>query len=206
MPGVVLTLLQLALSPLLLLCWLEWRWSGGERWFITCAELLSLVPGWPGSMLRKAFYRATLRACALRAYIGFGAVVGRRTAEVGEGVYIGPYCIVGSVTLGAGVRLASRVSVPSGRRQHDVGLGAPAEKAPRLVHVTIGEGAWIGEGAIVLADVGRYAVVGAGAVVVRPVADGVTVVGNPARPVRGRGASEPVSSRVAAARGDRTVR
>ncbi|MFN8545794.1 MAG: hypothetical protein U0807_16550 [Candidatus Binatia bacterium] len=153
MPGVVLTLLQLALSlsPLLLLCWLERRWSGGERGFITCAELLSLVPGWPGSMLRKAFYRATLRACALRAYIGFGAVVGGRTAEAGEGT-------------------------------------------------------WIGEGAIVLADVGRYAVVGAGAVVVRPVADGVTVVGNPARPVRGSGASEPVSSRVAAARGDRTVR
>lgn len=33
------------------------------------------------------------------------------------------------------------------------------------------EGAWIGNGAIALADVGRHAVVAAGAVVTRPVPD-----------------------------------
>jgi acetyltransferase EpsM len=47
------------------------------------------------------------------------------------------------------------------------------------------EGAFVGLGALVIQGrtVGRHAVVGAGAVVVSDVADGTTVVGNPARPV-----------------------
>jgi acetyltransferase-like isoleucine patch superfamily enzyme len=45
----------------------------------------------------------------------------------------------------------------------------------------IGEGAWIGAGAVVMQHVGRGAVVGAGAVVVAPVADFAIVAGNPAR-------------------------
>ncbi len=50
----------------------------------------------------------------------------------------------------------------------------------------VGEGAFIGIGAT-LSDrvaVGRNAIVGAGAVVIDDVADGVTVVGVPARPIR----------------------
>jgi maltose O-acetyltransferase len=54
--------------------------------------------------------------------------------------------------------------------------------------VRIGNDVWIGGGAIILGGVtiGDGAIVGAGAVVARDVAAGVTVVGNPARPL-GRG-------------------
>ena len=55
-------------------------------------------------------------------------------------------------------------------------------------HVTVCEGAFIGIGATIKGGVrtGRGATVGAGAVVLRDVADGVTVVGNPARPMSAR--------------------
>jgi virginiamycin A acetyltransferase len=180
---ITLGLLQVALAPLLLGCWLERRRGAGERWFCACAELLSLVPGRPGSTLRKAFYRATLRACATRAYVSFGALLVHRDAAIGRNVYIGPYSIVGSATIGDDVKIASRVSITSGRRQHDVGAAGPVAATPRFSEISIGAGSWIGEGAVVMANVGRNSIVGAGSVVVRHVPDGTTVVGNPAHEV-----------------------
>src|SRR5262245_55986487 len=181
----VLAALQVALSPMLLGCWIERRWGAGERWFGACAEVLSLVPGWPGSMVRKAFYRATLRACASQAYISFGALIVHRAAAVGRNSYIGPYSIIGAAGIGDDVKIASRVSIMSGRRQHDVAADGGAAATPRLSEVSVGDGSWIGEGAIVMANVGRHSIVGAGSVVVRDVPDGATVVGNPAREARG---------------------
>lgn len=178
----VLRLLQVCLAPLVALAWLESALGRGERCFAACGELLALAPGLPGSLLRTAFYAATIRRCATRSYIAFGALLVHRASSIGENVYVGPYAVVGSATLEPGVRLATRVSVPSGRRQHDASAGDPIVPA-HLEPVTIGAGSWVGEGAIVMADVGRGCTVGAGAVVVRPVADGQTVVGNPARPV-----------------------
>lgn len=51
--------------------------------------------------------------------------------------------------------------------------------------VTIGKNVWIGGGAIILPGVtiGDDAIIGAGAVVTKDVTAGMTVVGNPARPI-----------------------
>lgn len=178
---ITLRAVQVALFPLVAVSWLERRWKG-ERWFAACAELLSLIPGRVGSVVRKAFYNATIHHCAERAYISFGVLLVRRAASVGDDVYIGPYSIIGSATIGNAVKIASRVSITSGRHQHGRETVA-ADPRPRLEPVTIGDESWIGEGAIVMADVGKRCIVGAGSVVVRPVPDGAVVAGNPARPI-----------------------
>jgi acetyltransferase-like isoleucine patch superfamily enzyme len=52
--------------------------------------------------------------------------------------------------------------------------------------VRIGQGSWVGSGAIVMADVGRHCVVAAGAVVTRRIPDFAIAAGVPARIVRFR--------------------
>ena len=199
---VILRLLQVALSPLLAACAIERR-IGGEYVFGACGELLSLVPGYPGSMVRKAFYAATTSGCADRSYIAFGTLIAHRGTSIGNGVMIGPYGIIGTARIGDGAKIASRVSILSGRHQHDVPDGQGATDAPVYSEVSIGAGAWIGEGAIIMANVGRRAVVGAGSVVVRDVPDGVTVVGNPARQVASSSKERPDDPAV---RGVRDIR
>ena len=81
--------------------------------------------------------------------------------------------------------------MPSGGRTHGIDdLGVAIRDQPGSPErVRIGAGAWIGSAAIVMADVGRDSVVGAGAVVTRSVPDRVVAAGVPARVVKRRDAS-----------------
>ena len=63
--------------------------------------------------------------------------------------------------------------------------GSLAPFAPERVKRTyIGACSWIGEAAIIMADVGSRCIVAAGSVVDRPIRDDCVVAGNPARLVR----------------------
>jgi acetyltransferase-like isoleucine patch superfamily enzyme len=89
-------------------------------------------------------------------------------ATVEDGVFIGPGAIVTNDR-------RPRAETPD---------GGPARAADWTVTPTVlRRGSSLGAGAIVVAgcDVGRYALVGAGAVVTRPVPDHGLVAGNPAR-------------------------
>lgn len=167
------------------MCAVEAR-GDGEAAFTFWSQLYALVPGSPGVFVRRAFYRQTLDRCTGTFYIGFGAIFSHRETVVEEAVYIGPYAIVGSARLRCGCLIGSRAGIISGSALHELdanGRRAPTDRR-RLRQIEIGEGAWIGEGSLVMADVGRSATVAAGAVVSSPVMPGVVVAGNPSRFVR----------------------
>ena len=112
------------------------------------------------------------RACVSDyATLGAGTVV-MAGAVVNVDAVIGDACIINT---GASVDhdcvLADGVHVSPGARLSGM--------------VPVGACSWIGVGAAVrqLTRIGAGVMVGAGAVVVNPVADGQTVVGNPARPL-----------------------
>lgn len=148
------------------------------------AHLCALVPGVVGDFVRVAYYRMTLRSCSPDCEISFGAFFSHAQATVGRGAGIGPYCIIGCATIGAGTRLGPAVQILSGGQQHKRDAqGRLTDEGRKFVKVTIGEQCWIGASAVVLADVGARSTVAAGAVVVKPVAAGSVVVGNPARPL-----------------------
>ena len=106
------------------------------------------------------------------------------SVRLGAGVQMLPGAIVmAATTLGDGVIVNTNASI-----DHDCTVGDYVHVAPGVAiagGVTIGRRTLIGIGARVLPGVtiGDDVVVGGGAVVVHDVADGVTVVGNPARPI-----------------------
>lgn len=173
----------LAVSPALLLSWLERKSGCSEVVFLFFAEALALLPGLPGVHLRAAYYFAALDACCWENHVGFGSVFSHRGASLGRNASLGSYCVVGHADIGEGVMIASRVSIPSGKRQHFDEDGRIAS-APRFDRVAIGRCCWIGEGAIVLANVGDDCVVSAGAVVFHEMPAARLVAGNPAQVVR----------------------
>lgn len=173
-----------AVSPLVAAAWLEKRLSDGEQVFVLCAQMLALAPGLPGALLRAAYYFGTLDRCSWEVHVGFGSVFTHRGAALGRHASMGSYCVLGHAWIGEEAMIGSRVSVPSGKGQHLDAEGRLSTEAGRFERVAIGEGCWIGEGAIVLADVGRGCIVAAGAVVSRPMPDGHLVAGNPAQAVR----------------------
>jgi acetyltransferase-like isoleucine patch superfamily enzyme len=150
------------------------------------SQAFALLPGLTGVYLRRAFYRLTLSHCEPDACIGFGTILSHPTAEIGRAVYVGAYCVLGDVTLEDDVLVASHVSVANGTAQHGIErLDVPIRQQPGVwPRVTIGCDTWIGERAVVLANVGRHAVIGAGAVVTEPIPDYAIAVGVPAKVVR----------------------
>ena len=177
--------------PGVLACRLGCRWLGPERGFQGWSQAVGLLPGLTGVYLRRAFYRGVLPRCGADAWIGFGTVMAHPATEIGRRVYVGTYCCLGEVTLEDDVLLGSAVSIVNGPAQHGIDrLDVPIREQPGIrPRVTIGRDSWIGERATVLADVGAQAVVGAGAVVTRPIPDRAVAVGVPARVVRSRGAA-----------------
>ena len=152
---------------------------GAERAFPGWSQALALAPGTCGAYLRRAFYRFSLDRCARGSWIGFGTVFSHSTAAVGRNVYTGVYCCLGDVTLEDDVLLGSHVSVMNGSGQHGIErLDIPVREQPGVwPRVTIGRDSWIGDRAVVMANVGAHCVIGAGSVVTGAIPDHATAVG-----------------------------
>lgn len=177
----------LAVSPVL--AWYVVLARGGreDRVLEGCSQLLALIPGLPGQYMRRAFFARTLAYCGPTSVISFGVIFSAAATRVEDGAYIGPFCTIGLAHIEADTLIAAGAQVPSGPRTHGVGTGASVRDQPgepRMVR--IGPSAWIGNNAVVMADVGRDSIIGAGAIVTKPIPAGMVAAGVPARIIRTR--------------------
>ena len=109
------------------------------------------------------------------------------TVTIGEGTYINSGLTLIDdyrITIGKGCLFGTNVTLCTTGHPID-----PEERARCGMYsfpITIGDGAWIGAGAIILPGItiGKYAVVGAGSVVTKDVPDYTVAAGNPCRPLR----------------------
>ena len=169
---------------------------GRDRALEGSTQALAWMPGLLGQYVRRAFLMRVLARCHHTAVIEFGTIFSQAGARLDENAYVGPRCHLGLVHIERDALLAGGVHVPSGGRSHgidDVRV-AIRDQPGSPSRVRIGAGAWIGTAAIVMADVGRDSVVGAGAVVTRPVPDRVVAAGVPARVVKRRDAPMALAS------------
>lgn len=178
--ALVFAVAVIVVAPLILLAWIEKALTKWEFFYSLSAQLLAIVPGLPGCYLRGAFYFACLEDCSWETHIGFGSLFTHRGARVGRQVSTGAYCVLGHVDLGEQVRIASRVSVPSGKRQH-LDEGGRLSEETHYDRVRIGDNCWLGESATIIADVGERSIVSSGAVVVNDMPPDAIIGGNPAK-------------------------
>jgi len=193
---ILLIAAQVVVSPLAAAWWIVHALTGSDGLFASIAQAISLVPGRTGSYLRRAFYGLTLPECGDDVHIEFGTLLNYPTTRLAKGVYIGTYCTLGMVSIGEGTMIGSNVDILSSRHQHRrEGARLLGAEAGTFTPVRIGRNTWIGNSAIIMANVGADCTVGAGTVVVKDVDAGLTVVGNPAR-VIARIAAEPAAQQV----------
>ncbi len=131
--------------------------------------------------------------------IGSGVFIGRNTIlsckngdiSLGDGANLGFNCEIFSgakVLVGPRVMLAAYTYLIGGGHASESAERAPLEQARTALGITVGEGAWLGAGVLVMDGlrVGEQALVGAGAVVTRDVEPYAVAAGVPARFLRSR--------------------
>jgi virginiamycin A acetyltransferase len=186
--GVARGLASIAILPIVLSFLLRASLVGRDRAFQASCEWLSLVPGFVGQYLRRAFLQWTCDACGPETVIAFGTQFSTTRVRLDGNAYVGPNCNLGWAHIERDVLLAAGVQIPSGPETHGTArLDIPIRDqpgAPRVVRV--GEGTWVGNGAVIMADVGRHSIVAAGAVVTKPLPAYCVAAGVPARVLRMR--------------------
>jgi acetyltransferase-like isoleucine patch superfamily enzyme len=182
----------LLILPAYLLYQFSCKVLGPGQAFPGWSQAFSLFPGLCGVYLRRAFYRRVLPRCSRNCCLGFGTVFSHPTAEIGRSVYVGIYCCLGDITLEDDVLLGSHISIMNGGAQHGIErLDIPIREQPGVwPRITIGKDSWIGDRAVVLANVGNHCVIGAGSVVTKAIPDYAIAVGVPAKVVRFRLAND----------------
>lgn len=132
--------------------------------------LNELLGTWAGAAIRPPFH------------VDYGVHI-----HFGPGCFLNYGCVlldVAEIRIGARTQIGPMVQILTPDHPREAERRAVGEESGRPV--TIGADVWIGAGAIILpgVTVGDGAIIGAGAVVTRDVAPGVSVAGNPARPLR----------------------
>jgi acetyltransferase-like isoleucine patch superfamily enzyme len=156
-----------------------------ESTFRFAAQALSQVPFGLGEIVRYDFYRFTLRRCGKNVFIGFGSVINYRTISLGDNVLIGAYNSIHHCDFGDDVMVAEACCFLSGAKYHsssrtDIPM---TRQGGQLKGIRVGSDVWVGAHSVVMEDIGDGAIVGAGAVVNKPVEPYSIVAGNPAREI-----------------------
>jgi acetyltransferase-like isoleucine patch superfamily enzyme len=160
---------------------------GSHGLFSGFSQFLSLFPGRFGQILRRGFYFMTVKNFNPACIIDFKTFFPSDEIVIGKNVYIGADCIISTSIIEDDVIIGSGVHIANKKMHSFDSLKTPIRlQGGERRKIRIGHDCWIGNGAIILADVGAHCVIGAGSVVTKPVEDWSIAAGNPAHIIRKR--------------------
>jgi len=156
--------------------------------FTAPSQILSLIPGLTGVLLRRIWYEQMLRRCGKNLTVDWLGVVRTRDSMIGDRCTIGVSSWIGWVEMGNDVMTGSNVVILSGARQHSYSnLNEPMRnQRGEKKRIKVGSDVWIGAQSIIMSDINEGTVVGAGSVVTRSYPSYSIIVGNPARFLKSR--------------------
>lgn len=160
--------------------------------FQSFSQVLSLIPGKIGIYTRAAFYRLACTNTSDEISIGFLSIFSHSDTTICRGVYIGPQCNVGKCTIEENTLVGSGVHILSGKNQHNFSdRDKPIQdQGGSFEKITVGKDSWVGNKAIVMADLPNHSIVAAGSVYVTEIQQPWTILGgNPASIIRIRNQS-----------------
>ncbi|WP_144821929.1 acyltransferase [Marinobacter piscensis] len=163
--------------------------SSPDGTFQSFSQGLSLIPGRTGAYTRAAFYRLACPNTSDDILIGFLTVLSHRDTTIHQGVYIGPQSNIGKCLIEKNTLLGSGVHILSGKQQHNFNdLSKPIQdQGGTFTKIRVGEDCWIGNNAVVMADVNNRSIVAAASVVTRPIeTSGAIWAGNPVTRINSR--------------------
>lgn len=165
------------------------RVNRGKLFFPYLSEVLSLVPFGLGWKLRATVYRKMLPRFGDDVVLHHGVTIEDPRCEFGNDIWVSIGTHIGYAIIEDHALIGQNAVILAGGRQHNmdkVDVPIKLQGNPPNYPVTIARGAWIGANSTIMADVGHDAVVGAGAVVTKPVPPLAIVGGNPAKVIRMR--------------------
>ena len=189
-------ILRVVISPLI--GW--WFISGCQHSvFIVISQIVCWLPGGIGSQIRVMLLQSMGCQCSDDGvYINIGTLFEHPSVKVGKRVYVNSFCNIGWAEIEDYVMIASGVHITSNKNAHfydrtDIPI---ALQSGNITPVHIGYGTWVGSKAIIMADVGEECVIGAGAVVTKPIPPWSIAVGVPARVISSRKLNERMNSKL----------
>ncbi len=154
----------------------------------SAGQVLALVPGYVGVLLRRAWYRRTLASCGRNLVVDFMTVILRPDTRVGNDCYLNVFSWIGWADIGDDFLGGDGITILSGSRQH----GFASRDVPMRLQegekrqVVIGKDVWCGSRVVISADVAEGSILASGAVVTKSFEPYTILAGVPARPLRER--------------------
>src|SRR4051794_15397047 len=95
-----------------------WRYQAlsrlGVMSFQQASEGISRIPFFLGYRIRERFYKRLLARCGDRLEVNYGSTIAERETEIGDDVWVGPFCFIDLAVIGNQVLIGPHVCILAG--------------------------------------------------------------------------------------------